>query len=542
VASFTIGVVIATGSGGAERALVTRYVHAWAHGDYAQMYSLLDRRSRDSISEQGFAAVVQRDAMLATEISLRPWRIGYLAGNTLPVLMRIRTHLFGELIETLQVTLSGSGDTSRIHLTSPLLFPGLRDDEGLMRTTTLGPRGNILASDGTALAQGPGRTSPIPTIAGQVVGQLGAIPSDQKSIYSALGYPADAQVGLDGLERIFQHRLAGTPGGTLKAGNRVLAAAAPLPGKTVKTTIVPSLEQAAINAVGNNLAGLTAMNPRTGAILAIVGIAWSDVQPPGSTMKIITASAALQAGIVKLSTTYPYTSSTTLSGYTLQNAAGEICGGTLINSFAVSCNAVFAPLGAKVGAQRLVAMAEKFGFNAPVAGIPSALVSMIPSAATLGDDLAVGSSAIGQGMVLASSLEMTDVAATIADGGRRPLPTLAASVPPKFVRVISPAVAGQVQQMMEAVVQYGTGTAAQISGVQVAGKTGTAELTQTQGPGTNNNPNASNPKNTDAWFVGYAPVGHPKIVVGALFPNQGAGGTTAAPVVQQVLVAALQGG
>jgi cell division protein FtsI/penicillin-binding protein 2 len=142
-------------------------------------------------------------------------------------------------------------------------------------------------------------------------------------------------------------------------------------------------------------------------------------------------------------------------------------------------------------------------------------------------------------MVLASSMEMADVGATIANGGRRPIPTLAASVPPKLVRVISPTVAGEVQQMMEAVVEYGTGTAAQIPGVTVAGKTGTAELTTTQGPGATNNPNASSAKNTDAWFVGYAPVGHPKVVVGALFPNQGAGGGTAAPAVRQVLVAAL---
>jgi peptidoglycan glycosyltransferase len=87
--------------------------------------------------------------------------------------------------------------------------------------------------------------------------------------------------------------------------------------------------------------------------------------------------------------------------------------------------------------------------------------------------------------------------------------------------------------MMVAVVQFGTGTAAQIPGVRVAGKTGTAELVNTASPA------ASLPKNTDAWFVGYAPVGAPRIVAGALFPNQGAGGATAAPAIQQVLVAGL---
>ena len=141
-------------------------------------------------------------------------------------------------------------------------------------------------------------------------------------------------------------------------------------------------------------------------------------------------------------------------------------------------------------------------------------------------------------MVQATPLEMADVAATIAMGGRRPIPTLLAGARPRFVRVVSPKIAHQVQQMMIAVVEYGTGIAAQIPGVVVAGKTGTAELkdTATTNP---NNPDANNPQNTDAWFVGYAPVGHPKVVAGALFPNQGAGGAAAAPPVRDVLAAAL---
>jgi cell division protein FtsI/penicillin-binding protein 2 len=177
-------------------------------------------------------------------------------------------------------------------------------------------------------------------------------------------------------------------------------------------------------------------------------------------------------------------------------------------------------------------MAEKFGFNqAP--SIPGVMESTIPSAKAIGDSLAVGSSAIGQGMVQATSLEMTEVAATIAMGGRRPIPTLLAHQRPRFVRVTSPRVAHEVQKMMIAVVDFGTGTAAQIPGVVVAGKTGTAELSNTSAPGN------SSPQNTDAWFVGYAPVGHPKVVAGALFPNQGAGGAAAAPPVHDVLAAAL---
>jgi cell division protein FtsI/penicillin-binding protein 2 len=255
-------------------------------------------------------------------------------------------------------------------------------------------------------------------------------------------------------------------------------------------------------------------------------------------MKIITTTGALQAGIVKLGTTFPIQTSTTISGFTMQNASGEACGGTLINAFAVSCNSVFAPLGVRLGGARLVATAKRFGFDQPPS-IPGAAESTIPSARDIGDDLAVGSSAIGQGMVQATPLEMSDVAATIAMGGRRPIPTLLAHQRPHFVRVTPGRVARQIQQMMVAVVAYGTGTSAQIPGVEVAGKTGTAELkdTATTNP---NNPNANNPQNTDAWFVGYAPVGHPKVVVGALFPNQGAGGAAAAPPVRDVIAAALQ--
>ena len=520
----------------AERQLVTNYVHAWAAGDYHRMYSLLDPASQQTISETRFADAYRHDAMTATLVSLTPVRVTNRRGEYVPVRISARTRLFGTLRETLEVPLTGTGSSATVHFIPSLLFPGLQGHERLTRHMSLPPRATIFAADGTPLAQGPDRTSAAPDVSGQIAGVLGPIPAADATRYAAEGYPADAKVGQDGLERAFQTQLAGTPGGSLLAGHRVLAHVAPKLGHDVTSTIVPSVERAAIAALGGNFGGMVAMDPRTGGLLALAGIAFSAGQPPGSTMKIITTTAALQAGIVKLGTVFPYSTQSVLDGYTLHNAGGEDCGGTLLNAFAVSCNSVFAPLGARVGGKRLLAMADRFGFNQKPT-IPGALESSIPPA-SLGSDLEVGSSAIGQGQVLATPLQMTDVAATIAMGGRRPLPTLQAHLPPHFVPVTSRHVAGLMQRMMVAVVEFGTGTSAAIPGVTVAGKTGTAELANTTTSTGSSVANAN--QLTDAWFVGYAPVGAPRIVAGALFPNQGAGGATAAPAVRQVLIAGLQ--
>jgi peptidoglycan glycosyltransferase len=533
VIAFAAGAVWSTEPGRAERHLVTRYVNAWTQGDYGKMYSLLDVDSRRATSRAEFVAELKSDAATATLQSLTAIHVASRRGDAIPVQMRVHTKLWGTLQETLQVPLSGNGTGASVRLSGTLLFPGLRPGEQLTRQVTLPPRATLLASNGTPLAQGPDRASPIPDVAEQIVGALGPIPGPAKDRFAAAGYPPNAKVGLDGLENIFQSRLAGTPGGTLLAGSRVLARATPVAGRTVSTTINPDVESATVSAMAGRYAGMAVMNPHTGAVLALAGIADSSVQPPGSTMKIITVTGALAAGIVKPTTTFPIETSATIDGFTLQNAGGEACGGTLVNAFAVSCNSVFAPLGVKLGARRLVNIAERFGFNHP-SSISGAAESQIPSASKIGDSLSVGSSAIGQGEVQTSALAMTDVAATIAMGGRRPIPTLLAHQRPRFVRVTSRRVARDVQRMMVAVVQYGTGTSAQIPGVTVAGKTGTAELTDTSAPG------ASSAQNTDAWFVGYAPVGAPRFAVGALFPSQGAGGATAAPAVQQVLTAALQ--
>jgi penicillin-binding protein A len=263
-------------------------------------------------------------------------------------------------------------------------------------------------------------------------------------------------------------------------------------------------------------------------VLALAGLAVSAPQPPGSTFKIITVSAVLQHRIATPSSTYPIRTYATLSGVKLRNANGEACGGTLTQAFAQSCNAVFAPLGAKVGARRLVAMARAFGFGERPQ-VPAARPSTISPPAKLPDSLAVGAAAIGQDRDLATPLEMASAGATIATGGLRARPRITTLEPVVRRRATSTQVAHEVRSMMLDVVRSGTGTAAAIPGVEVAGKTGTAEL----------RPNSRNPKDADAWFVAFAPAQHPRVAVAVMLVGAGFGGTAAAPIARAVLKAAL---
>ena len=535
IGALAAGIFVGTSPGRAERKVVNQFVQAWQHGDYRRMYTLLDGDSKSRISEKRFIAAYKKAADTATLIAVTPVRVGNRQHGAYPVQMRVRTRLFGTLPETMAIPITGSGSSVAVKYSDALVFPGLRPGEKLKHRVHLAPRAALLASDGTPLAEGPDRTTPIPDVAQQIAGSVGKIPTAEVDTYVNEGYPRDAKVGVDGMEKIFQDQLAGTPGGTLLAGHRKLATTKAVRGHDVHTTINPSIERAAIAAEAGRYAGIVAMDPRSGAILGVAGVGFSALQPPGSTMKIITVTGALDAHVAKPTDTYAAAGSADIGGYTLHNAGGEVCGGTLVNAFAVSCNSVFAPLAVKLGAKKFVAMAEKFGFNQQPS-ISTAAESSIPAANKMGGDVALGSSGIGQDRVQASALEMTDAAATIAMHGKRPLPTLQAHQPPHFVHVTSARVAGQVEKMMVAVVQYGTGTPAQIPGVEVAGKTGTAELRNTDNP---SDPSANSPQNTDSWFVGFAPAGKPKIVVGALFPEQGAGAETAAPAVQQVLEAAL---
>lgn len=524
----------------------TQYAAAYAKGNYAAMYAMLSASDRRNITLERFAELQQQARETATVQRIRVGIVTKSSGDRVRVPVAVQTELFGELRGELLLPILQDADTTAVNWSQALTFPGLRQGERLRRTTTLPPRADLLASDGTVLVSGTSRTPTSDAALASIVGQVGPIPPDRRAELLADGVPADAQVGITGLERIFEQRLRGTPGGTLYAGDRTIATAEPEQGSAVRTTINPSVQRAAVAALGARLGGIAVIKPNSGAVLALAGAAFSGLQPPGSTFKIVTAAAALRYGVTKLSTTYPVETSTRLSGVELQNADGEACGGTFQYSFAHSCNTVFGPVGAKVGAARLVATAEAFGFNQDL-GIPGAAISTIPPAEQLGDDdLVVGSSAIGQGQLQATALQMALVAATIGARGERPVLTLARGQAAKRSRVLPQAVASQVTTAMANVVSSGTGGLAKIDSVKVAGKTGTAELRTTQGECDEDNPpvggcpDPDDMTDTTAWFAGFAPAGQPRVAIAVQLPAQGKGGDTAAPAFRQVMVAALK--
>ncbi len=348
---------------------------------------------------------------------------GRVQGNdTIPV--TLDTRLFGKLRGNLVITTGKREDADPgVEWTAEYVYPGLRRGEKLKRETSLPPRATIQARDGTVMAKGEDRLSDLGPLTSEIAGRVGPAPPERAAELQARGVPADAPVGLTGLEREFDTRLAGTPGGVLFAGDRVLATRKPVQGQPVRTSIDPKVQRAAIDALAGRYGGIAVVNPRNGEVLALAGIAQSAPQPPGSTFKIVTLAGVLAEKIAKRTDTYPIQTAATLEGVEIQNANGESCGGSLRISFAHSCNSVFAPLGAQLGAEKLVETAEKFGFNEqPV--LTGAARSTIPAAGEIGDDLAVGSSAIGQGKVLATPLQIALVAATIAADGIRPTPTL----------------------------------------------------------------------------------------------------------------------
>ena len=480
-----------------------RFVAAWERGDHAAMWRALTPAAQAAHPPSAFAAAYRSAARRAGLQSVRVGPLGAERDGQLAVAVDARLRSFGTLRGRIVLPLSGSGSDAGVEWQPALRLPGLRPGESIRRREGRPPRrGQILAADGRRL--------------------------DATALGASIA--GVAQPAPTGLHRLYRERLAGHPGAELLFGGRVIAHTRAIAGRSLRTTLRPGLMRAAQRALGGRVGGVAVIRPRDGAVQALTGLAISAPQPPGSTFKIITLAAALEHDVATPSTTYPPATYATLSGVRLGNANGERCGGTLTQAFAESCNSVFAPLGARIGARRLVQTAGAFGFGEQPR-LPAAKPSSIAPPSGLRDDLAVGAAAIGQDRDLATPLAMATVAATIATGGLRAAPRVATSDPIRRRRVISAKTARQVRSMMIEVVRTGTGTAAAIAGVQVAGKTGTAELRA----------NSKDPKDANAWFVAFAPARRPRAAVAVMLIGAGFGGTAAAPVARRVLAAALRG-
>lgn len=559
VAALIAGMVVGSAPA-SETESATRFVSAWAKQDFGAMHAELNSTSQARYSASRLRDSYLRSQETATLRSLDPGSASEpksgTGGKVVEVPIEVQTVAFGSFRSTLELPFAAGGIAWDPHLS----FPGLRQGEALDSDIRLAHRGEIVAREGTALAKGPpeARTSPLGNAAIDVTGVIGTADPDDLPLLAKQGFPAGTPVGISGLEKAFNSRLAGKPGGELLASpndggtDRVLAKGDPKPGTRLKTTIDPALQLSAVAGLAGRAGGVAALDTRNGAVRALAGSAFSAPQPPGSTFKVITTTAALQKGVVKLDDEFPVTDGINVGGRFIANAHDELCGGSFTEAFAESCNAVFAPLGPKIGAEDLVDTAQRYGFNASPTLYDRAATQLtdppqpsIPAPEDIGDDLDLGVSAIGQGQVLSTPLEMASVAQAIANRGVR-LPTpivpdrkLQSEAKPN--RVTSRKVAGQLRDLMIGVVTSGTGTAAALPGIQVAGKTGTAELGPK--PGAPAPPPGEAPEQAvDAWFTSFAPVHNPRLAVAVVLVDADAdGGTVAAPVAHDVLATGLLG-
>jgi penicillin-binding protein A len=279
-----------------------------------------------------------------------------------------------------------------------------------------------------------------------------------------------------------------------------------------------------------------------------------ELYPPGSTFKVVTAAAALDSGKVTPDTIIDGSSPKTFSGVPLANFGGESFGPiSFTDALTNSVNTVFAQVGEDVGRETLVDYMDRFGFGEePKLDYPD--TQMVPSGIrnsqgrfVRGDDgFDVARVAIGQGgaegEIQATPLQMALVAATVANGGTLIKPRLTDRVvrkdgrirervePDRQARVMKPETAAALTQMMSRVVEEGTGTNAALAGIQVAGKTGTAEV-------------GANRELTDPWFIGFGPLDDPQVAVAVVLERTtGQGGTVAAPIAKQVMQTLLGSG
>jgi peptidoglycan glycosyltransferase len=550
--AFIVGVT-AGSPGSPEKEAAGRFAEAWAAKNFKAMYAELNDASRARVNLKEFETSYREAQETATLRGIDTGSAGDSEstddGKVVPVEVAVETVAFGTVEADLDVPYADGG----IEWDESLVFPGLGEGEELAAQVELAERAPILARDGTPLAEGPAeeREHPLGSAAIDVTGEVGEAAEEDEPALARRGFPPETPVGVSGLERAFNARLAGKPGGKLLAvaadgsSVRTLAASKPRKGAPVKTTIDPDLQEAAVAALAGRSGGVAVLDSRRGDVRALAGYAFSAPQPPGSTFKIVTTTAALEAGEVSLDDEFEITSGVNVGGRFLNNANGEYCGGTFREAFAESCNAVFAPLGPAVGNDKLVEVAERFGFNSPpTLYAPDVVREVEPEESTIpteiGEEIDLGVSAIGQGEVLATPLEMANVAQTVANDGVRMPTSIVANKKlrpdAEPVRVMSPKIADELTELMVGVVTEGTGTAGAISEAQVAGKTGTAELGPKPGEEESDNP----VQIKDAWFAAFAPAEKARLAVGVLLIEaEAAGGEVAAPIAAEVLSAGL---
>lgn len=348
-------------------------------------------------------------------------------------------------------------------------------------------------------------------------------------------------------------------------------------GEDVVTNLDVAGTQAAVQGLAGRKGAVVAIEPQTGKVRVMVSIPEYDpnripqesrafdrdpnqptlnrttqqLYPPGSTFKVVTAAAALDSGAVTPDSIFDGSSPRTVSGAPLFNSSGENFGQiSLTTALTNSVNTVFAQVGEKIGRRTLVDYMKRFGFFAdPQLDYPGS--QMVPSGIRrngreyVQEGFDVGRVAIGQGglegAIEASPIQMAEVAAAIANKGRLMKPRLTDRIVAKDGRVtkriapdlqsevMKPETAAELTQMMSRVVEEGTGQAVQLPGIEVAGKTGTAEI-------------GANREFTQPWFICFAPIDNPRIAVAVTLerqPSGSFGGTVAAPIARSVLEALL---
>ncbi|BBB93037.1 MAG TPA: penicillin-binding transpeptidase domain-containing protein [Methylomusa anaerophila] len=377
-----------------------------------------------------------------------------------------------------------------------------------------------------------------------------------------IGYDS-IKYGKSGIESAGDIYLSGrnTPEYRLGPINRLFGSK---PGNTVLLTVDSNLQETAYRALGSSQGAVVVLEPHTGAILALVSKPsfdpdsidsnWANISqaqnspllnratqglyPPGSIIKVLIAELALSANIADKDTRFNCSGSLKIGpDYVLNETNSQAHGRvSLEQALAVSCNVTFGSLALELGRNKIAQGFESFGFSRLLDGEFIESPVHLPEFDRLSDgDLAqIG---IGQGSLLVTPLRMAMLAATIANNGTTMKPFLIQKVitldgtvikghvPEKWLSPVSPKLSDSLSKMMVKVVQEGTGTSANISGITIAGKTGTAE-----------NPHGA----AHAWFIGFAPADNPRVAMAVIVENGGSGGSVAAPIARQIFEQALR--